>query len=79
MANHYFISYSTADAADFAMRLADALTAGPPSFPAWLDRRELRPGDDWDEQIAEAIRGCKGLLFVMTRDSVTDNCVCKQE
>ena len=79
MANHYFLSYSTADAADFALRLADALTAGPPSFPAWLDRRELRPGDDWDEQIAEAIRGCKGLLFVMTRDSVTDNCVCKQE
>ena len=79
MANHYFLSYSTADAADFALRLADELTAGPPSFPAWLDRRELRPGDDWDEQIAEAIRGCKGLLFVMTRDSVTDNCVCKQE
>ena len=41
---HTFISYSTADAADFAMRLADALTAGPPSFAAWLDRRELRPG-----------------------------------
>jgi hypothetical protein len=47
MANHYFISYSSADAADFALRLADALTAGPPSFPAWLDRRDLRSGDDW--------------------------------
>ena len=28
--------------------LADALTAEPPSFPVWLDCRELRPGDGWD-------------------------------
>lgn len=79
MPNHYFISYSSADAADFALTLADALAAGPPPFPVWLDRRQLRPGADWDTQIAEAIRDCDALLFVMTLDSVEDASVCKQE
>ena len=48
MADAHFISYSSADAPEFALKLANALTAGPPSFPVWLDRCELRPGDDWD-------------------------------
>jgi hypothetical protein len=69
----HFISYSRVDARDFANRLADAVTV------AWLDRRNLRPGLDWDEQIDEAIKTCESLLFVMTRDSVTPNSVCKNE
>jgi hypothetical protein len=44
-----------------------------------LDKRQLQPGWDWDEQIVEAIRTCDSLLFVMTRDSVEDQSVCKQE
>jgi tetratricopeptide (TPR) repeat protein len=79
MAGHYFISYSSVDGAEFALRLCDALIAGPPSIPAWLDKRELRPGQDWDEQIVEAIRACEGLLFVMTPDSVEPQSVCKNE
>ena len=79
MADHFFISYSTVDGGDFALRLADDLDAGPPPIPAWLDKRKLRPGEDWDEQIVEAIRTCKGLLFVMSLDSVTDTSVCKNE
>ena len=77
--SYQFISYSSVDGRDFALRLADALEAGPPSFPVWLDQRKLRPGDDWDEQIAEAIRKCECLLFVMTPDSVASNSVAKQE
>jgi tetratricopeptide (TPR) repeat protein len=45
----------------------------------WVDRRELQPGDDWDEQLVEAIRDCRGLLFVMTADSVRTGSVCKDE
>lgn len=75
----FFLSYSSVDGAGFALRLADALEAGTPSFQVWLDKRDLRPGRDWDEQIVEALRTCRGLLFVMTADSVTAESGCKQE
>jgi tetratricopeptide (TPR) repeat protein len=79
MPNHHFISYSTIDALDFALKLGDALVAGPLSFQIWLDKRQLRLGEDWDEQLAEAIKICESIIFVMTRDSVQPNCTCKQE
>jgi tetratricopeptide (TPR) repeat protein len=79
MTGHYFVSYSRIDAADDAVWLADTLVAGPPSIPVWLDKRDLRPGEAWDEQIVEAIRTCRGLLFVMTTDSVRPNSMTKPE
>jgi hypothetical protein len=75
---YHFISYSTLDAADFAVRLAREL-ALPPAVAVWLDKRELKPGLDWDEQISHAIKECDSLLFVMTPDSVTAHSVCKRE
>jgi hypothetical protein len=57
MPTHHFISYSVADAADFALQLCDALAAGPPPISVWLDKRQLIPGRDGDEQLAEAIQG----------------------
>ena len=41
MPDHYFISYSSVDGADFALRLTDDLQSGPPPFSAWLDKRQL--------------------------------------
>lgn len=61
------------------MKLADELAAGPPAIPVWLDKRSLRPGEDWDEQVQEAIRICKGMVFVMSVDSVRHDSVCKNE
>ena len=75
----YFISYSRVDAEDFARRLADQLVAGPPTYPVWLDARDLQPGGDWDTQIRDALQACGGVLFVMTADSVHDHSVTKSE
>jgi tetratricopeptide (TPR) repeat protein len=79
MADYFFVSYSRIDAADDGPWLADTLEAGSPSFPVWIDKRDLRPGEAWDEQIVEAIRACRGLLFVMTTDSVRPNSMTKPE
>jgi hypothetical protein len=75
----YFICYSRRDGEDIVLTLADQLAAGPPSISVWLDRRNLQPGIDWDEQIVGALRGCAGVLYVMTKDSVSPNSECKRE
>jgi hypothetical protein len=41
MNRHHFISYSSADAQDFALRLCDMLAQGPPPIPVWRDKREI--------------------------------------
>ena len=75
----YFICYSRRDGEEIALTLADQLAAGPPSIPVWLDRRNLQPSIDWDEQIVGALRGSAGILYVMTKDSVSPNSECKRE
>jgi len=77
--NHHFISYSSADAQDFAFKLYDSLIVGQSPIQAWLDKREIKPGRDWDEEISEAIKTCKSMIFVMTKDSVTPISICKNE
>ena len=79
MTGHHFISYSTVNAQEFAFDLHDALEAGPPPIPAWLDKRDIKPGRDWDDEIEVAIRSCSSLLFVMSKDSVESQSQCKHE
>ena len=79
MDGHYFVSYSRVDGAQFAGRLYNQLVGGRPSYPVWLDTADAQPGADWDAQIAEAIQTCRGLLFVMSTDSVQEHSLCKSE
>jgi len=75
----YFISYSRVDGDEFAVRLADRLVAGPPLYPVWIDVHDALPAVDWDDQIRDAIQACRGLLLVVTNDSVRDHSVTKPE
>ena len=79
MAGHHFISYSRHDANDFAVKLKQGLDAGQPSIKVWRDKDEIRPGDDWYDEIFKAIINCKTLLLVMSRDSVADSAVVRDE
>src|SRR6516225_1079642 len=75
----YFISYSHADGEEIALKLADQLVAGPPTIGIWLDQRNLQPGIDRYAQILEGLKGCQGLLYLMTSDSTNSDCPCTRE
>ena len=64
MSDHHFLSYSTVDGYDLALKLADDLAAGPPPFRAWLDKRELQPGLDWDDQIDKELNDIRPVAAV---------------
>ena len=83
-AGGHFISYSGADGADIALRLAEGLEGGTPPVRVWFDkfekqRHRLRPGEFWPQQLTEGLRACEGLIFVVTPDSVGEGSNCLPE
>jgi hypothetical protein len=68
---HIFISYahSDTDAVDrLTGRLSDA------SYDIWIDREDIRAGDQWRRQIVEAVKACDVFIITLSPNSVrSDN------
>ena len=68
-----FLSHSKIDGEQHTLRLAEDLRAA--GFEVWIDVDNLKPDEDWDDQISEALKRCTVVLLVMTPDSVlSPNC-----
>ncbi len=72
LSERLFLSYARVDSV-FVDWLADQLTGQ--GHPIWLDRRDIQPGDVWDDRIDEGLRACKGMLLVMTPSAMESDTV----
>jgi hypothetical protein len=72
LSERIFISYARVDSA-FVDWLADQLEGN--EYSIWLDRRDIQPGDVWDDRIDEGLRACKGMILVMTPAAMTSDTV----
>lgn len=71
---HVFISYARADGEAFARQLFTMLE--DKGLAAWIDKiGGIRAGEYWDQEIEDAIKICRALIFIMTPESVkSQNC-----
>jgi hypothetical protein len=65
----FFISYSRTDLAA-ARQLFDGLQ-GIGADVAWFDKSKLKPGDDWEQKIRNAINGCYLFLPLISANTET--------
>jgi len=65
--NFVFISYAKRDVKQ-AKAIYDVLTSGGVS--CWMDKENLRIGDDWQQEITEAIQACEMFLACLSKQAV---------
>lgn len=75
MVKPVFISYSTADTTT-AEQIRDHLEAQ--GIACWMAPRDIAPGEDYAEQIINAIEGCTVLLLVLSETSNHSQYVIKE-
>jgi TIR domain len=59
----YFLSYARADQV-IALRFADDLIAAGASV--WVDQYDIHPSQHWDRAVETAVRGCQGLIVMLS-------------
>jgi hypothetical protein len=64
----YFLSYARADA-EIALRLANDLIAAGASV--WVDQYDIHPAQRWDRAVEDAVRGCEGMIVVLSPRSTS--------
>ncbi len=72
-----FISYGRADGSSFAQRLASDLRGR--GCQVWIDRSEIQPGEAFEMAIERAITQSSLIAAVMTRRSLSEDSVCRDE
>jgi hypothetical protein len=71
---HIFISYKRTTAnTRFVNRMSQKLREA--GFEPWIDTRRLRAGEDWRDEIDQAIRDSLALIVVLSPDSITSQYV----
>ncbi len=68
-AMHVFLSYSAADH-KFAERLREELRRH--GLSVWIDKEDLKPGSEWQQQIQDAIRSADDILVLVGSQSTDD-------
>jgi WD40 repeat protein len=73
-----FISYGRADALDFARRLASDLEKRG-GYQVWMDLENIEKGGLFEVRIEQGIRAASVVAAVMTRHSLREESVCRDE
>ncbi len=63
----YFLSYARLDEGR-ALRIADELIGAGVSV--WVDQYDIRPSQHWDRAVETAVRGCHGMIVILSPRSV---------
>jgi hypothetical protein len=63
----YFLSYARLDER-IALRIADELIGAGVSV--WVDQYDIRPSQHWDRAVETAVRGCEGMIVILSPRSV---------
>jgi hypothetical protein len=66
----YFLSYARADSA-IALKLADDLKAA--GAAVWVDQYDIHPSQHWDRAVEDAVRGCEGMIVVLSPRSTASS------
>jgi hypothetical protein len=66
----YFFSYARTDS-EFVLQVAKDLRAVGANL--WLDQLDIVPGQRWDRAVEEALKTCKGLIVVLSPESLDSN------
>ena len=72
---HIFLSYRSTEA-DFALKLAASLKNAGVNL--WMDRLDIRPGDDWRKALEDALHGSAAMIAVLSPGYVSSK-YCKRE
>jgi HEAT repeat protein len=72
---HVFLSYRSIEV-DFALKLAaDLKNAG---VNLWMDRLDIKPGDDWLKAIQQAVNDCAAMIPVLSQHYIASK-YCQRE